>query len=440
MISSLFADTMTPPVIAPTLKATRVRHVVLGMTVAAYMITYMDRVVISSAAPSIRSEFGFSLVTMGWILASFRWSYALFQIPGGWLGDRIGPRKALALIVTWWSIFTSATALAFNAASMVAIRFLFGVGEAGAFPIATRSLSRWMLPSERGFAQGITHAGSRLGAALTPPLVVFLIVKYGWRSAFLTFGVLGLIWALGWFSYYRDCPEEHAGVNSKELDLIHSASGGARSRVGSAVPWRKILRSPTLWYLAGMYFCYNYSLATYLDWFPTYLKEFRGMSLTQMGFYASLPLLAGTIGDLLGGWVSDILLKRSGDVKWSRRVVSLAGFLIGCLAIWPATLTHDPKICVIFSCIAFFGIEVTVGVSWAIPLDIGGDYAGSVSSVMNMCGNIGGAISPAALAYLVKGYGWNMPFMVTSVFCLVGALMHSKIDASRRIFSTVSEI
>jgi len=138
--------------------------------------------------------------------------------------------------------------------------------------------------------------------------------------------------------------------------------------------------------------------------------------------------------------VSDILLKRSGDVKRSRRVVSLAGFLIGCLAIWPATLTTDPKICVIFSCLAFFGIEVTVGVSWAIPLDIGGDYAGSVSSVMNMCGNIGGAISPAALAYLVKGYGWNMPFMVTSVFCLVGALMHSKIDASRRIFSTVSEI
>jgi sugar phosphate permease len=204
------------------------------------------------------------------------------------------------------------------------------------------------------------------------------------------------------------------------------------------VPWRKILHSPTLWYLALMYFCYNYSLATYLDWFPTYLKEFRGFSLTQMGFYASLPLLAGTFGDLLGGWLSDILLKRSGDVRRSRRVVSVAGFLIGALAILPATLTHDPKLCVVFSCLAFFGIEVTVGVSWAIPLDIGGDYAGSCSAVMNMCGNIGGAISPAALAYLVKGYGWNMPFLVTSGLCLAGALLHSKIDASRRIFTSVS--
>ena len=145
---------------------------VLGLTVAAYMITYMDRVNIASAVPVIQKELGFSMVTVGWILSSFRWGYALFQIPGGWLGDRIGPRRALALIVTWWSVFTSATALAWSAASMVVFRFLFGMGEAGAFPIATRSLSRWMLPAERGFAQGITHAGSRLGAALTPTLVV----------------------------------------------------------------------------------------------------------------------------------------------------------------------------------------------------------------------------------------------------------------------------
>ncbi len=182
------------------------------MTVAAYMITYMDRVVISSAAPVIRKEFGFSLITMGWILSSFRWSYALFQIPGGWLGDRIGPRRALSLIVTWWSIFTSMTAFAWNAGSMIVIRFLFGIGEAGAFPIATRSLSRWLLPGERGFAQGITHAGSRLGAALTPPLVVLLILHYGWRSAFVIFGVFGIAWATTWFTWYRDTPEQHASV------------------------------------------------------------------------------------------------------------------------------------------------------------------------------------------------------------------------------------
>src|SRR5712671_2189347 len=195
---------------------TRVRYIVLGLTIAAYMITYIDRVVISSAVPSIQKEFGFSIVTMSWILSSFRWSYALFQIPGGWLGDRIGPRRALTLIVAWWSLFTSITAQAWNAGSMAAIRFLFGMGEAGAFPIATRSLSRWMLPAERGFAQGITHAGSRLGAAMTPALVVLVIANYGWRTAFVMFGMLGLVWSAVWFWYYRDTPAEHSSVNKAE--------------------------------------------------------------------------------------------------------------------------------------------------------------------------------------------------------------------------------
>jgi len=414
------------------LRPSRIRHLVLAMTVAVYMITYMDRVVISNAAPVIRTDLGFSLITMGWILASFRWSYALFQIPGGWLGDRIGPRRALTLIVTWWSVFTSATALAWNAASMIVIRFLFGIGEAGAFPIATRSLSRWLLPGERGFAQGITHAGSRLGAALTPPLVVFIIVKYGWHAAFYTFGGFGIAWSALWFFWYRDTPAEHNSVNQAEREMIQSAIGPQRPR-GAPVPWAKILRAPMLWNLCLMYFCYNYCLSTYLDWFPTYLKEYRGYTLKEMGFYAMLPLLAGTIGDLSGGWLSDILLRRTGRINFSRRSVAIAGFLIGAFAILPATFTKTPELSVIFSCLAFFGIEVTVGVSWAIPLDVGGDCAGSVSSVMNMCGNIGGAISPTALAYLVKAYGWNVPFLVTSALCVAGAVLYGRIDAGKRI-------
>src|SRR3954452_15750033 len=210
-------------------RPTRVRHDVLWLTVAAYMITYIDRVVISSAVPHIRQEFGFSLPTMGWILSAYYWGYSTFQVPGGWLGDRIGPRRALALIVTWWSLFTCLTALTWNATSMLVARFLFGLGEAGAFPIATRSLSRWMLPSERGYAQGITHAGSRLGAALTPPLVVALMTSYGWRPRFLCFGVLGIGWAAVWYFWYRDTPSEHKSVNRAELEMIHAETGN-RSR------------------------------------------------------------------------------------------------------------------------------------------------------------------------------------------------------------------
>ncbi len=416
-------------------RPTNVRHVVLGLTVAAYLITYMDRVNIASAVPVIQKELGFSMVTVGWILSSFRWGYALFQIPGGWLGDRIGPRRALALIVTWWSIFTSVTALSWSAASMATFRFLFGMGEAGAFPIATRSLSRWILPGERGFAQGITHAGSRLGAAMTPTIVVLLMAAYGWRMPFFVFGVIGLVWAVVWYWYYRDTPAEHAGLNDAERSLILASIGGTRPGKTRSVPWRRILGSSTLWTLSIMYFCYAYCIAVYLDWFPKYLNEHRGFDLKHMGMYASLPLLAGTAGDLLGGWASDRWARRSGDLKRARRGVAIVGFLLAAAAILPATFTVSPTASVWYTCIAVFGLETTVGVSWAIPLDIGGDYAGSVSAVMNTCGNIGGAISPALLPYLVGFYGWNGPFVVASALCVVAAVLFSGIDATRRIFA-----
>ena len=283
------------------------------------MITYMDRVVISAAIPTIRKEYGFSLVTMGYIISSFRWGYALFQIPGGWFGDKIGPRRALTLIVGWWSVFTSATAFAWSSVSMIVIRFLFGVGEAGAFPIATRSLSHWILPAERGFAQGITHAGSRLGAAMTPTLVVLVIANYGWRTAFVGFGMLGVIWAAVWYWYYRDTPAEHTSVGDEELRLITGSLGEVQPQHRRSVPWRIILASREVRYVSVMYFCYGYCLAVYLDWFPTYLNDHRGFNLLQMGFYSSLPLLAGVGGDLLGGWISDIWAKRTGNLKLARR-------------------------------------------------------------------------------------------------------------------------
>src|SRR5580698_1635108 len=213
-------------------RPTHARHVVLALTVAAYMITYMDRTVFSTAAPAMRKELGISLVQMGAIFSIFRWSYALFQVPGGWLGDWIGPRRALTLIVSWWSVFTSLTAAGWNSASLLVIRFIFGAGEAGAFPIATRSLSRWILPGERGFAQGITHAGSRLGAAMTPPLVVWIITRYNWRAAFITFGIMGILWALAWLFYYRDSPDQHASANLAERELIRSGTGGTQRLVG----------------------------------------------------------------------------------------------------------------------------------------------------------------------------------------------------------------
>jgi sugar phosphate permease len=410
-----------------------VRHVVLGLTVAAYMITYMDRQVLATTRPAIMEELGISLVAMGWVTFAFRMAYALFQVPGGWLGDTIGARRALTMVVSWWSAFTALTALAWSATSMIVIQVFFGLGEAGAFPIATRSLSRWMRPTERGFAQGITHAGSRLGGAITPPIVALAIVPFfGWRAAFYAFGVLGVVWSALWFFYYRDTPEEHSGVNEAERELI---AGGMKRQSKGKVPWGQILSHGNLWVLSVMYFFYNYNLNVYQDWFPTYLRQSKGMTLAQMGIYASLPLMAGVIGDLAGGWFSDIVLHRTGNVNLARRWVAIAGFLLSAAATVPAVLAHDPKVSVACYCVAFFGLEWTVGISWAVTLDIGGDYAGSVSAVMNMLGNIGGAVAATVVTYTAARYGWNVPFLMTAGLCLIAAVLYLKIDASRKVFA-----
>jgi MFS transporter, ACS family, glucarate transporter len=420
---------------------TRVRYIVLALTISAYMITYIDRVVISSAVPSIQKEFGFSIVTMGWILSSFQWAYAIFQIPGGWLGDRIGPRRAMTLIVSWWSLFTCATVLAWSAASMALIRFLFGMGEAGSFPIATRSLSCWMLPTERGFAQGATHAGSRLGGAITPAVVVLIIARYGWRTAFICCGSLGLIWAATWYWYYRDTPDAHPSTNAEERELIRSALELARGcKNTQTVPWKHILASRQMWILCAMYFCYAYNLSVYLAWFPKYLNDHRGFNLHQMGYYASLLLLAGTVGDVLGGWMSDLWAKRSGDLRIARRLVGTGGFLLSALSMIPACLTTNPFTSVWFSCLALFGLELTVGVSWAITLDIGADSAGSVSAVMNTCGNLGGAIGSALSAYLVMYLGWKAPFLVMAGLSFLAAALYLRINASQRLLTRLPAI
>ena len=216
-------------------RPTRVRHIVLWLTVLLYMVTYFDRVMISTAMPSIQKEFAFSDVTVGWILGAFQLSYFLFQIPGGWLGDRIGPRKMLTYIVLWWSAFTAMTALMWSASSMIVCRFLFGMGEASAFPNATRSLSRWMLPSERGWAQGVTHAGARLGGAITPVMVAYLILHFTWHAPFIIFAVVGVAWAAVWHWYYRDNPSGHRGVNEEERKMIHDALGAPPKR--KIIPW-----------------------------------------------------------------------------------------------------------------------------------------------------------------------------------------------------------
>jgi sugar phosphate permease len=265
--------------------------------------------------------------------------------------------------------------------------------------------------------------------------VTTLIIWYGWRFPFVAFGALGILWAAVWYYYYRDTPGEHRSVNQAELDLIRGSLPPPRAKEKVTVPWGSILSSGNLWMLCLMYFCYGCCLAVYLDWFPAYLKAHRGFNLKQMGFYASLPLLAGVLGDFLGGWVSDRIGHVTGNLRFARKVVAITGFLMAAAFIVPATFTTHPYHSVWYSCMALFGLELTVGVSWAVPLDIGGDFAGTVSSVMNTCGNIGGAISTSVLGSLVKAYGWDRPFVLAAILCVAAAVLFTRIDANKQVLS-----
>jgi sugar phosphate permease len=403
------------------------RWYILGLICLMYLITYLDRVNISTAAPVISKEFGFDKVTMGIIFSAFVWAYAIFQVPGGWLSDRYGARPVLAAIVAYWSVMTAATAAATGAISFVVVRFLFGVGEAGAFPGATRSMQLWYPRQERGFVQGITHSASRLGAAIAPPLVVLIMTTLGWRSVFYICGAVGLIWSLWWYLSYRNLPEEHGLVNRTELEHIRGLDekGNVKEafieRKAATVPWGTLLRSPNMWAIMCAYFTYVYCLWIFLSWLPSYLVDFRHFTLLKVGLFASLPLFAGVIRDTVGGLATDWLLKKTGNTKLARRTVAITGMLGCCVFIVPAALTGDAYTAVYCLTAAMFFLECTIGPSWAVPMDAGGKYSGTVSGMMNMAGNIGGALSPLVFGFLVQYGNWVAPFIVAASLLVLGS-------------------
>jgi sugar phosphate permease len=392
-----------------------------------YLITYLDRVNISTAAPIISKEFGFDKITMGAIFSAFGWAYALFQVPGGWLSDRFGARPVIGTIVAYWSVMTAATAAATGAGSFIALRFLFGMGEAGAFPGATRSMQLWYPREERGFVQGLTHSASRLGAAISPPLVVFIMSDWGWRPVFYFCGAIGFVWSIWWYVSYRNLPEEHSLVNQEELKHIRGVDGSGAikpaliERKAASVPWRTLLRSPNMWAIMCAYFTYVYCLWIFLSWLPSYLVEFRHFTLIKVGLFASMPLFAGVIGDTVGGLATDWLLKKTGNTRLARRSVAIVGLLGCCCFIVPAALTENAYTAIYCLTASMFFLECTIGPSWAVPMDAGGKYSGTVSGMMNMAGNFGGALSPLVFGFLVQYGSWQAPFIVAAVLLVIGA-------------------
>ena len=398
-------------------RPTHARHWVVFFAITLALICYTDRVVIAQAATNIESELGLTRIQMGWVFFIFSWAYTMFEIPGGWMGDRWGARVVLLRVVGLWSFFTAATGWAWSYVSMLACRFLFGVGEAGCFPNLSKMFSIWLPSHERLRAQGLMWFAARWGGAVTPFLVALLLQQVSWRRAFELFGLLGVVWGVFFFFWFRDHPRDHPGVNAAELALIPQQ---APRHAHEATPWRAIFTNRSVLLLMLQYFLLSYGWWFYIQWLPTYLKEARGFALAKDqlkgAILAGLPLFLGGVGCWIGGFVEPRLSRLVSTVRARRLIGTVCMAATGCLILLSIQL-RDPVLAMIAMGLAGLTNDVVVTVSWGACMDLGRRYTGTVSGAMNMMGAGGGAVAGPAVAYLLHASGndWNLPLYVASV-------------------------
>jgi MFS transporter, ACS family, glucarate transporter len=412
-------------------RATSARQWVIFYAVTLAVITYVDRVCISKSAEFIMRDLNLTKVQMGYAFTAFGWAYALFEIPGGWLGDKIGPRKVLMRVVMMWSLFTIATGWAWGLVSLVFFRFLFGVGEAGCFPNLTKAFTLWLPVQERVRAQGIMWLSARWGGAFTPLLVAWMLSFMEWRYTFLTFGMLGIVWAWFFYSWFRDNPKDHPSVNAAELAHIGDSGNGVDAHAN--VPWAKLLASPTVWMLWGQYFCMSYGWYFYVTWFPTYLKEektFADMTDWQRSLMACVPLFFGGLGSIFCGLVSGPIARSSLGLAKTRRLMGLLGLAGAGVLLLGSTFLHNPFLAVLAIGMASFCNDLAMPGGWGACMDVGGKHTGSLSGSMNMMGNAGGAVAPMAVPLILAATNnnWSINFYVFAAVYGLGALCWVFID------------
>ena len=411
---------------SPSIAPTRARYVTLAFALGLAVITYIDRVSLSVAAPLITKELGLSKIQLGWALSMFGWAYALFEVPGGWMGDRIGPRRVLMRIVIWWSFFTAATGWVWNLASLMVTQTLFGAGEAGAFPNLTRVFTTWIPTRERERAQAMLWLATRWGAGLTPLAVRFVLGVVSWRLMFGLFGLIGAAWAIGFYRWHRDDPSTHPRVNRAELALLPPPRDTAV--VHGSLPWRKLLSRGSVLLLCVQYACLAYGWFFYVTWLPTYLREARHTSLqlgpTVLALVSGLPLLLGGVGCLVSGWLSPRLARATGSVVLARRVMAITGFVGASLSIVIFLRIVDPIHAMFVLGMAGFFNDFVMPNAWASCMDIGGRYAGTVSGAMNMFGAVAGACSTLIVGYLLvwTSGDWAAALYVSASVYMVGAI------------------
>jgi MFS transporter, ACS family, glucarate transporter len=438
----------------PQNRPTRVRYWVVGLTVLLGMVTYLDRACISNVNKEMQSDLHISDGRMSVVFSTFTLAYVLFEIPTAWWADRRGTRGVLTRIVFLWSILTMAsgailtpgyfqslfggmslaTAAACSFAMLLAIRFLFGAGEAGAAPCVAATFSRWVPANERGRMQGIFWAGAHLSAGVTPFIVVFLMRHVpSWRWVFAIFGAIGFIWTIAWYLWYRNDPTEHSWVNDAEKQHILSSRTKAAPHVSLGLYWRQLLSSPNVYFLSLMYMANSSTSYFCMTWLPTYLKERRHLEGDVMAVFAGLPLTLSVLGDLFGGATTDFLSRRFG-LRIGRSGLGGVAYAIAAVAMFVAASSANAKLSIIAMSIASASVMFSLGAAWGTCLDIGGQNAGVVSATMNSVGNFAAFLIPMLSIYLKNKYSWDAPLYLISGLYVLGVVCWCFIDPKIRVF------
>ncbi|HYM18127.1 MAG TPA: MFS transporter [Micropepsaceae bacterium] len=401
--------------------------VVLALLCAMYFLLFVNRTNIAIAGPLMRTDLGLSNTEFGFALSAFAFPYALFQLFGGMIGDRFGPRATLAVSTLIVCLATAWTGLAGGFSSLLAARLALGIGEGAAFPTATRAMAAWTPVGRWGFAQGITHTFSRIGNAATALIVSRLIALVSWRGSFYLLAPVNLVWMALWFWYDRDDPREHKGVTPDILAKLPARGPGEGSR---NIPWTKLARR--ILPVTTVDFCYGWTLWIFQNWIQSYFVDVYGMDTARAAVYTFAVLSAGVVGDTVGGILTDYILHRTGSLVVARRSVIMAGFLGGAVFLIPVGALNDLFLVALSIGVAFFFVELIVAPIWAVPMDIAPRYAGTASGMMNFGFGLAGIVSPVFFGYMIDLTGtWTVPFIVSIALLILGAVLASYLRPDR---------
>lgn len=416
-------------------------------------VAFLDRVNISIAGSSIAADYGLTNQQLGWVFSSFLLGYGLFQTAGGWLSDKLGPRRVLTVGVVWWGIFTALTAIVpsqMRAALLffVAIRFLLGAGEAVIYPASNQFVSWWIPTQERGIANGIIFAGVGVGAGITPPAISYVMFHYGWRSSFWMSAIIGLAAGLIWFLMARDKPEEHPSVAPAELHFIQSgrtlstgqtlptsSTSPPRNNPVEALPWSTILRSKNVWAVTFSYFCYGYVAWIFFSWFYIYLAKVRGLNLKASAFYATLPFLAMAACCPLGGAIADRVTQLRGK-RVGRCGIAVFAMAVTALFLLLGSRVASARLASVVLAGGAGALYLSQSSFWSVTADIGAASSGAVSGFMNMGAQLGGAVTASLTPAVATRYGWTASFFVAAVLAALGALAWLAVDPDRSLAAT----